>query len=176
MKPGVIQVLAVMLMLTACDGKETPVSGTITLTNELYDAGDHYYVLGLSLDEAKAVPYYQGEDRADTWLNAGSLDGGPVVAYLDANTLNPPFSLVGSYDSAGDAKSAFDGLKTVNSIFVYDLAAPLEANQVWVLKTRDFKYAKIRTIEVTVDAQSSPPFASCRFEWVYQPDGTATFP
>jgi hypothetical protein len=176
MKAAVILTITVMIMLTACDGKETPVSGTITLTNELYDAGDHYYALGLSLDDAKAVPYFQGEDKADTWLNAGSIEGGPVVAYLDANTLDPPFALIGSYSTAGEASDAFDGLKSVGSVSYVDLAAPLEANQVWVFKTRDYKYAKFRIITVDLDTSGGAPYASCKLEWVYQPDGTATFP
>jgi len=176
MRPAVILALAVILMLTACEEKETPVSGTITLTNELYDAGDHYYALGLSLDEAKAVPYYQGEDRADTWLNAGSVEGGPVVAYLDANTLNPPFALIGTYDTAGDASNAFDGLKSVGSVSYVELASPLEENQVWLFKTRDFKYAKFRIINLSLDTSGDSPYASCTLEWVYQPDGSATFP
>ena len=177
MKLAVIPAIAVMLMLTACDGKEVPISGTITLTSELYDAGDHYYALGLSLDDAKAVPYFQGEDKADILVRAGSVtDGGPVVAYLDANTLDPPFALAGTYGTAADAKNAFDGLKNVSSMFYFDLAVPLEENQVWVFKTRDYKYAKFRIITVDLDTSGDTPYASCKLEWVYQPDGTATFP
>jgi len=177
MKAAVIPAVAVMLILTACDGKETPVSGTITLTSELYDAGDHYYVLGLSLDDAKAVPYFQGEDKADLWVLAGTVnDGGQVVAYIAANTLDPPFALAGTYNSAAEAKTAFDVLKNVNSMFYLDLAVPLEANQVWVFKSRDYKYAKFRIITVDLDTSGDTPFASCKLEWVYQPDGSATFP
>ena len=177
MKPAVIQAIAVLLMLTACDGKETPVSGTITLTNELYDAGDHYYALGLSLIDAKAVPYFQGEDKADIWLMAGTVtDGGPVVAYLAANTLDPPFALIGSYNTGNDAQDAFNGLRSISSVSYIDLAAPLEENQVWVFKTRDYKYAKFRIITLNLDTSGDAPWASCKLEWVYQPDGSATFP
>jgi hypothetical protein len=57
-----------------------------------------------------------------------------------------------------------------------DLAAPLRKNQVWVVRTRDFKYAKIRIIEIVLNTTVNPDFASCRLEWVWQPDGSATFP
>jgi len=67
-------------------------------------------------------------------------------------------------------------LKNVNSMFYLDLAVPLEANQVWVFKSRDYKYAKFRIITVDLDTSGDTPFASCKLEWVYQPDGSATFP
>jgi len=49
------------------------------------------------------------------------------------------------------------------------------------VRTRDrndnkFRYTKIRTIEVTLDTTADPDYASCKLEWVYQPDGSTTFP
>ncbi|MDX9772192.1 MAG: hypothetical protein RBT02_02090 [Bacteroidales bacterium] len=177
MKLWLIPALAVMLLFTGCDGKDQQNSGTITLTNELYDADPYYYALGLSFDEAKAVPTLPDQYRADIWLMAGSVTtGGPVVAYLTINTLNPSFALTGTYGSAGEAITAFDGMKSIGAVSYIDLAAPLEPNQVWVIRTRDFKYAKIRIIEVVLDTAANPDFASCKLEWVWQPDGSATFP
>jgi len=177
MKLWLISAFVVMLLLTGCDGKDQQNSGTITLTNELYDADSYYYVLGLSFDEAKTVPTLPDQYRADIWLMAGPVTtGGPVVAYLTINTLNPSFALTGTYGSVGEAISAFEGLKSIGIVSYVDLAAPLEANQVWVVKTRDFKYAKLRIIDVVLDTDATPDFASCKVEWVWQPDGSATFP
>lgn len=176
MKPWLIPALAVMLLFNGCGGDDQQNSGTILLSSELYDADTYYYALGLSFDEGKAVPTLPDQYRADITVQAGPLtSGGPVVAYLNANTLNPPFALVGDYASEGDAISAFDGLKNVGTVSWIDLAAPLKANQVWVVKTRDQKYAKLRIIDVTLTTTPSP-LATCRLEWVWQPDGTATFP
>ncbi len=176
MKAWLIPALAFMLLLNGCGGDGQQNSGTITLTSELYDADTYYYALGLSFDEGKAVPTLPDQYRADITVQAGPVtSGGPVVAYLTANTLTPPFALAGEYASEGDAINAFDGLKSVGSVSWTDLAAPLKANQVWVVKTRDYKYAKLRIIQVTLETNPLP-LATCRLEWVWQPDGTATFP
>ncbi|MCU0459142.1 MAG: hypothetical protein MUE37_08670 [Bacteroidales bacterium] len=173
----IIPVLGLMLMLAGCGGKDQKTSGTITLSSELYDGGPYYYAMGLSFDEAKEVPTQPDQYRADIVLGAGPVTtGGPVVAYLAANTLNPPFALAGTYGTAADAVSAFNALKSVGSYTWIDLAAPLQANQVWVIKTRDANYAKLRIISVTIDTQGDDPVATCMLEWVWQPDGSATFP
>ena len=177
MRRWFIPALAVIILLAGCGRDDQKTSGTITLTSELYDAGSYYYALGLSFDEAEAVPTLPDQYRADITVQAGPVTtGGPVVAYLSVNTLNPPFALIGTYGSASEAKTAFDGLKNLGTLTYVDLAAPLANNQVWVVKTRDFKYAKIRIIELVLNSAASPYFASCKLEWVWQPDGTATFP
>lgn len=171
-----IPALFLILLFTGCGRDDQKNSGTITLTSELYDAGSYYYALGLSFDEAKEVPTLPDQYRADITVQAGPvIGGGPAVAYLSANTLNPPFALTGEYASESDAKNAFNGLKSPGSVNWIDLATPLKANQVWVVRTRGNKYAKLRIITVTL-ATAPELMASCRFEWVYQPDGTATFP
>ena len=177
MKLSFIPVLAAVLLFSGCGGEEQRISGTITLTNELYDGGSYYYAMGLSFDEAKEVPTLPDAYRADIKLIAGAVeDGGPVVAFLSANTLNPPFTLTGTNASESAAKSAFSALTSVGTNTWVDLAAPLEANQVWVIKTRDATYAKLRIISVALNSTVNPPTASCSLEWVWQPDGSATFP
>ncbi|MGE5349227.1 MAG: hypothetical protein ACM3NP_08135 [Actinomycetota bacterium] len=177
MKFRVIPVSWLMLLMAGCGGDDQKTTGTITLSSELYDGGSYYYAMGLSFDEAKEVPTQPDQYRADIVLGAGPVTtGGPVVAYLSANTLNPPFALVGTYGTSAGATSAFSGLKSVGTYTWVDLAAPLQANQVWVVKTRDADYAKLRIISVTLNTAGDDPVATCSFEWVWQPDGSATFP
>jgi hypothetical protein len=177
MKLRLIPVLIAMLLLAGCGGDDQKTSGTITLTNELYDGDSYYFAMGLSFDEAKEVPTLPDQYRADITLMAGAVtSSGPVVAFLSSNTLDPPFSLIGTYGSESAAKSAFSELKSVGSLTWIDLAAPLAANQVWVFKSRDATYAKLRIISVTLDTSGDDPVASCTLEWVWQPDGSATFP
>ena len=38
------------------------------------------------------------------------------------------------------------------------------------------KYAKIRIIEVKGELREGIPHAECTFEWVFQSDGSTTFP
>jgi len=165
-----IPILAVMLFLAGCDGNEVPNSGTITLDNVLYESGSYYYSLGLSFAEGKAVPTLPDANRYDIIIQAGS------EPFLSANTLEPAFALKAEYNSESEARSAFDALASVGTASYIDMAVPLKANQVWVIRTRDNKYAKIRTIEVTYETSVPDTFASCKFEWVFQPDGSTKFP
>jgi len=171
-----ITALALMLLLAGCGGDDTHTSGTITLSSELYDSGSYYYAMGLSFDEAGEVPTLPDQYRADITLAAGPVGGGPAVAYLEANTLDPPFALAGTFGSESEAVSAFNALMSVGSYSWVDLAAPLSSNQVWVVKTRDMKYAKLRIISVTLNNSVNPPVATCSLEWVWQPDGSTAFP
>lgn len=170
MKLLLIPALTVMFLLAGCDGNEAPNSGTIKLDNVLYESGTYYYSLGLSFEEGKAVPTLPDANRYDIIVQAGS------EPFLSANTLEPAFALKGEYSSAGEAITAFDALTSVGTVSYIDMALPLKTNQVWVIRTRDNKYAKIRTIEVTFDTSGADPFASCKFEWVFQPDGSKQFP
>lgn len=176
MKRWIMQVVALMMMFTGCGGNDHETSGTITLSSELYDGGSYYYAMGLSFDEAGEVPTLPDQYRADIILGAGQIDSGPVVAYLTANTYKPPFALAGIYESESLAKSAFSELKSVGSYSWVEFAAPLAANQIWVVKRRDSKYAKLRIISVTLDTSVTPAAATCSLEWVWQPDGSSTFP
>ena len=176
MKHWLIPALAALLLFAGCGSEDQKTSGTITLTNELYEADSYYYALGLSFVEAKEVPTLPDAYRADIKLMAGPVTtGGPVVAFLSANALDPPFALAGAYGSESEAKSAFNGLKSIGIYSWVDLAAPLAASQVWIIKNRDATYAKLRIIRVTLDEAASPPEASCTLEWVWQPDGSSTF-
>ncbi len=176
MRQTVLLLIFIILIPAGCSKDDRRVSGTITLTSELYERDDYYYALGLSFEEGKAVPTLPDQNRADITVGAGPVGGGEVVAYLGANTFKPPFALAGSYDNAGEAATAFKELKSVGSYSWLDLAAPLAANQVWVMKRRDGSYAKLRIIAVTLDTSGGEHYASCELQWVWQPDGSPTFP
>jgi hypothetical protein len=174
-------VLTIALLAGGCNRDNQQFSGTITLTNELFGGDPYYYGLGLSFDEAKAVPTLPDQERADIVLIAGTIPGGTAVEpFLSANTLEPAFALMGEYATESEAVTAFRALKdatSLSSVFSFlDLAAPLKENQIWVVRTRDHTFAKIRIIDVVLDIAPNPDFASCRLEWVWQPDGSATFP
>ena len=172
-----IPALALMLFFAGCGGDDQKTSGTVTLSSELFDSGSYYYAMGLSFDEAGEVPTLPDQYRADITLQAGPVTtGGPVMAYLTANTLDPPFALVSNHDTAAEAVNTFKALKSVGYYTWIDMAAPLAANQVWVVKTRDAKYAKLRIISLTLNTSVTPVVATCSIEWVWQPDGSATFP
>lgn len=174
MKLRLIPLLAVMSLLGGCGGDEVPTSGTVTVTNELFGSGP-YYAMGFSFAAADLVSTLT--EPYDISIQAGSLTtGGPTEAFLSANTLEPSFALKGEYGTESAAKSAFDALASVGTASYIELAAPLKENQVWVIRTEDERYAKIRIIDVTLDISGEDPYATCKFEWVFQPDGSTQFP
>jgi hypothetical protein len=163
-----------MLLMQGCGGNDFPTSGTVTVTNELFGSGP-YYALGFSFAAADLVSTLT--ESYDIDIKAGSLTtGGPIVAFLSANTLEPSFALKGEYGTESAAKSAFDALASVGAASYIELAAPLKENQVWVVRTEDERYAKIRIIQIDFEPTVPPYFASCQFEWVFQPDGSTQFP
>jgi hypothetical protein len=56
------------------------------------------------------------------------------------------------------------------------MADPVTENQVWIYRSGNEKYAKIRIISTVNEIRENLPFGECRFEWLYQPDGSKTFP
>jgi hypothetical protein len=174
MKLWLIPVLAVLLLLQGCGGKDVPTSGTVTVTNELFGSGP-YYAMGFSFAAADLVSTLT--EPYDIDIKAGSLTtGGPIEAFLSANTLEPSFALKGEYGTESAAISAFKALTSVGAASYIELAAPLKENQVWVVRTEAERYAKIRIIQIDFDPTVPPYYASCQLEWVFQPDGSTQFP
>lgn len=149
-------------------------SGTVTIDNKTYQSTT-YYVYGFSFSQAKKVStledpgpdvtvYVNSDTPPDSWL------------YLQANNLNPSFYKIGDYPDAQSASDAFDNLKSVGNYQWTEMAQPIAANQVWVYKTGTPCYAKLRIISTVNETRNNLPYGECSFEWVYQPDGSATFP
>jgi hypothetical protein len=176
MKRSLILIFVLAIILTSCKKTDnTPSgSGTVTIDSKTYQSST-YYVYGFLFSKAKKVStlenpgpditvYVNSDTPTDTWL------------YFQANNLNPSFSKIGDYPDAASASAAFDNLKTVGNTVWTDLAEPVAANQVWLYKTGTPCYAKLRIISTVNETRDNLPYGECSFEWVYQPDGSATFP
>jgi hypothetical protein len=176
MKKSLTLIFLIPFVLSGCNkSDETPSnSGNVTINNTTYQSTT-YYVYGFLFSKAKTVStlenpgpditvYVNSDTPANTWL------------YLQANNLNPSFSKIGDYPDAESASAAFDNLKTVGNYQWTDLAQPIAPNQVWVYKTGTPCYAKLRIISTVNETRDNLPYGECTFEWVYQPDGSTTFP
>lgn len=175
MRKGTAYFLCLLLLFSGCSDDEVPLSGTVTIDNKIYGTSI-YYAYGFSFSKAAKVSS-NDTPGPDMTIQAGVVTGGAVIEpFLSANTFKPSFGLAGEYSTASEAQAAFNALTDAGTPVWIDLAAPLRDNQVWVIRTGEDKYAKIRTIEVVLDDAELPPFASCKFQWVYQPDGSKSFP
>jgi hypothetical protein len=175
MKKPILIIFLLLILLSSCNKTDnTPSnSGTVTIDNKTY-MSTTYYVYGFLFSKADKVSTLDvpGPDIT-VYVNA---DNTPYFLYLQANNLNPSFYKLGSYPDAQSASEAFDNLKTVGNYQWTELADSISANQVWVYRSGTQCYAKIRIISTVNEIREAIPYGECTFEWVYQPDGSTTFP
>lgn len=166
--------VAILLLLSGCTKVEsTRTSGVDTIDNTTYKLTT-YFVYGFSFSKAKL-------------LSTESLPAPDITVYvsndnqqyrltLQANNLKPSFYKVGDFADEAAAKSAFNDLKTVSVSQWVEMADPLNINQVWLYRSGTENYAKIRIVSTVNETRSGIPYGECTFQWLYQPDGSLTFP
>ena len=169
----IIPILILFLLFqVSCKKEKTPdTSGTVTIDNTR-SLSTTYYVYGFLFSEAKKVSTLENPPPDITV----DTDGNNVL--FQANNLKNSFYLFGEFNNASAAKTAFDNLitATVQEGDWEGLAYPVSENQIWIYRSGKEHYAKLRIISVIAEERSGQNYAECTFEWVYQPDGTLTFP
>jgi hypothetical protein len=175
MKRSLIIILVAAAILSGCKKDNSPAtSGTVKIDNTLYGTGP-YYAKGFSFSSAGLVSTLEtpGPDIV-LYVNADN----PASARLtfQANNFTPSFYKLGDYPDAASAISAFNNLKTVGSYQWTAMADPVSINQVWVYRSGTETYAKIRIVSTVNEKRNNLAFGECTFEWVFQPDGSLTFP
>jgi hypothetical protein len=174
MKRILFILLAILSVLSGCTKKEpTRSSGIDTIDNITYFSTT-YYQYGFSFSSASLV---------STNLNPGpditiyvNIDNATPRLTLQSNNLKPSFYKVGDFLDETAAQSAFDNLKTVSVSQWQDMADPIIANQVWIYRSGTEHYSKIRIVSTVNETRQSVAYGECSFKWVYQPDGSLTFP
>jgi hypothetical protein len=176
MKSSFIIILILSVFLSACKKNDAPSgTGTVTIDNILGGTDvTGYYSYGFLFSKAKKVSTIETPGPDVTLIV--NADTPPGRLTLQANNLNPSFYKVGDYPDAQSAITAFNDLKTVGTYNYVEMADPISSNQVWVYRTGTPCYAKIRIISTILDNTKTPVYGECTFEWVYQPDGSTTFP
>ncbi|MGD0754406.1 MAG: hypothetical protein ABR927_05025 [Bacteroidales bacterium] len=176
MKKRAFILLAMFSIITGCTKKEpTRTSGIDTIDNITYfSSTTTYYNYGFSFSGAKliATTTTPGPDIT-IYVN---VDNQTPRLTLQSNNLNPSFFKVGDFADEPTAQSAFDNLKTVSVTQWQDMADPINDNQVWIYKSGTEHYTKLRIISTVDSTMQSVPYGECTFQWVYQPDGSLTFP
>lgn len=165
------------LILTGCKKDKTPpLSGTVTIDNNLYgNDKTGYYAYGFSFVLAKKVSTVDNPPPDITIENDGTL----ANLILQANNRNNSFYKVGEFADATSAQQAFNNLTSLPVPQSADWAAwaySIKSNQIWIYRSGSEHYTKFRIVSTKSQSGDPRDFAECTFEWVYQPDGSLTFP
>jgi hypothetical protein len=166
--------LAIFSLLSGCTKVEpTRTSGIDTIDNTTYQSST-YFNYGFSFSKANLVSTLTNPGPDITvYVNKDNL---PYRLTLQANNLKPSFYKVGDFADEAAAKTAFDNLKTVSVSQWEDMADPVNDNQVWIYRSATDSYAKIRIISTVNEVRQLINYGECTFQWVFQPDGSLTFP
>jgi hypothetical protein len=177
-KPPFFLLLFSAVLITGCKKDEKPVySGTMTIDNVLTLSGTGAYIgSGFSVPTGKKVSTLQNPQ--DVIIIQADPDNNNNVRklYFACNNYLNAFFLYGQYSNEAGATIAFDNILSFSDPQWQELGDSVKANQVWLFRTSSDTFAKIRVISTLGEKRGSLPYGECTFEWVYQPDGTPTFP
>ena len=170
----IVFISVVFLILTGCTKKEpTRTSGIDTIDNITY-VSSTYYNYGFSFSGAKLIST-ETTPKPDITLFVNNESVTPRLT-LQSDNLNPSFYKVGDFADVTAAQSAFDNLKTVAVTQWQEMADPVNDNQVWIYRSGAETYTKIRIVSTVNEKRTGIDYGECTFQWVYQPDGSLTFP
>lgn len=170
---SIISAILLVLLFSCTKTEKERTSGIDTIDNITYQSTTYYYY-GFSFSQAKLISTYP-DPKPDiiVYVNIDNLE--PRLT-LQAYNLKPSFYKIGDFNDEDAARSAFDNLKTVSVTQWQEMADPIADNQVWIYRTGTEKYVKIRIISTVNEERQGIAYGECTFQWVFQPDGTLTFP
>jgi hypothetical protein len=171
MRKNLYIILFVLLAFTGCKSDNPKISGEVTIDNMLYGSGP-YYALGFSFSSAKKISTLSNPEPDLTIDNDGSL--GNLI--LQTNNYLNSFYKTGEFANESQASMVFNNLTSFSVTEWKVWADSIRPNQIWIYRSGTEHYAKIRIISTISETRLGRDYAECTFEWVYQPDGTLTFP
>jgi hypothetical protein len=173
MKKMVFTFLTLFTLLAGCTKKEpTRTSGIDTIDNTNHFSTT-YFQYGFLFSGAKLVST-EATPKPDLVLYFNPTNS-PDLTFQHFNK-KPSYYKVGDFPDAASAQSAFDNLKTFDVSQWLDMADPVNNNQVWIYRSGTEHYAKIRIVSTINETRQTVAYGECTFQWVYQPDGSSTFP
>ena len=131
-----------------------------------------YYVFGFTFSLAEKVSTLTDPGPDITIGNDGTL----YNLIFQTNNQNNSFYKVGEYSTEAAAQQAFNNLTSASVPQFIAIADSIRINQVWIYQSKSGHYAKIRIIDTVSKVGDPIDYSECTFQWVYQPDGSLTFP
>ena len=173
MKRIIVIALITVFVIAGCKKNNSPkLSGTETIDNTLSGTGP-YWAMGFSFPLSKKVSTLNSPLDVIT-INAfpGNFD----KTYFDAQNFENSFYLFGSYSDGISASLAFKNLVSFSVTQWNATGDAVKPNQIWLFKTSSGTCSKFLIKSTVGEVRNNIPFVSCTFDWVYQPDGSSTFP
>lgn len=166
-----IMLLSLFLQVS-CRKDDTPDTSGIATIDNTRTLGQTYYVYGFLFSKGIKVSTLDSPPPDIT------VDSDGTNVLFMADNYKDSFYKAGEYNDASSAENAFNNLKstTVSETDWAGMASPVKVNQIWIYRSGTEHYVKIRIITVIAEIRAGNPYAECKFQWVYQPDGTLTFP
>jgi hypothetical protein len=170
-KTALILIIILFLLPSCRKDNVAKTSGIATIDNKLvFDNTLQTYIgYGFLFSKAKLVSN-QNYPKPDITIYS---DGSSLSFQTE---INNSFCKIGDFADAATTSAVFDNLTSPTVSTWAGMATPVNSNQIWIYKSGDDHYAKIRVISIISEVRDSRVYAECTFEWVYQPDGTLTFP
>ena len=169
-----LSLLALMLMLSACQKEKQTNSGTVTIDNMLVPSGQTYAVFGFSFELGKIISNLE-VPGPDITVHLRTDISGVTGKYFDSDNYSDSFALAGEYETEAEAKAAFNNLPEVGSPVWQQTAEDIEEHQLWLFKTSEDNYVKFRISGLEINEMMDPPFIQVSFQWQIQPDGSTSF-
>jgi hypothetical protein len=173
MRKQLIIILILSLFLqVSCRKDETPDTSGIATIDNTRTLGQTYYVYGFLFSKGTKVSTLDSPPPDIT------VDSDGTNVLFMADNFKDSFYKAGEYNDATSAENAFNSLTsaTISETDWEGMATPVKENQIWIYRSGTDHYTKIRIIMLIAEIRSGNPYAECKFQWVYQPDGTLTFP
>ncbi|MFW5658257.1 MAG: hypothetical protein ACOCYF_02310 [Bacteroidota bacterium] len=156
-------------------------SGTFTLSSKLSSSESAFYSNAYSFSRGEKVKFGGEFKNSFDILLTNQYDNNRVNVIGARMNAHPSkeeaFALVDSFDSMEQASTAFESYKEAEDLQYVELSAVLEINDIWGIKTYDEKYAKVLVEEITINKDDPEnQYTEVKFRFIYQPDGSKTFP
>ncbi|MGQ9619675.1 MAG: hypothetical protein ACUVTX_01660 [Bacteroidales bacterium] len=179
MKYSVFTLLLFLILLPGCKKEEKPVySGIMTINNKRIGVSPTYYIEGFHVPTGKKIPDLNNQLDIISVLSVYDVNFTPIKIWFITNNFKNSFYRFGQYNDASSAEEAFNTLVQFTEPQWAETGDSIVTNQIWLYRTSDSKYAKLRILNTILEKRSDmqDPYAECTFEWVFQPDGSTTFP
>lgn len=176
MKNTFIFLLLVSLFLS-CKKEENEVktSGEVILSSEILGSEPIYYVEGFLFSEAKKIKYYNTSTPIPDLVLENNIQGEISGANLTSPQNNEAFYKAGEFENLSEAETFYLNLNNVGAASFSATASSISANQVYIFKSRENKYAKILIKDYNVFQGLFSKYVEITTVWMYQPNGETTF-